>query len=272
MRSHVRDHVTKCEFCQRAKPPSNTRVGLYSAGTDSRPMQRLFIDFVGPLVRTRNGNKMGFNSAYHEATKSTFAEVFLGRSLNHPLQLQWKLKLEEPMSQTELEAQWRYAIRNLCEANRKTAVRYNAARQPHKFLMGDRVMSDIIVGSACTEDLMSWHSSDIGRAAERILGTPGFYSAILEPLHISTCEPSRMFSGDSYNWIHTTSGIPAYQSCLMWSCINSNRWFMGTTTGGMPLRTPIPEQRASDFGVTGVPPGVAAECSQEVPESDPGLN
>ncbi|KAJ4442426.1 hypothetical protein ANN_04012 [Periplaneta americana] len=58
MRSYVRDHVTKCELCQRAKPASNTLVGLYSAETDSRCLQRLFIDFVGPLVRTRNGNKV----------------------------------------------------------------------------------------------------------------------------------------------------------------------------------------------------------------------
>ncbi|KAJ4437811.1 hypothetical protein ANN_13749 [Periplaneta americana] len=83
--------------------------------------------------------QLGFNSTYHEATKSTPAELFLGRSLNHPLQLQWKLKLEEPMSQTELEAQWRDAIRNLRDAKRKNAVRYNAVRQPHKFLMGNRV-------------------------------------------------------------------------------------------------------------------------------------
>ncbi|KAJ4449523.1 hypothetical protein ANN_00924 [Periplaneta americana] len=204
MRSYVREYVTNCEFCPRAKPPSNTRVGLYSAETDSRPMQRLFMDFLRPLIRTRNGNKlilamvdgfskfvwlfplrdmtsksvvkilihqvfaqhsiqeciitdnatvfnskifndmcfqwgirhvntspyypqpnlverlnrnlksalivfhhdhqlawdkqlhtlqMGVNSTFHEATKSTPAELFLGRSLNHPLQLQWKLKL-----------------------------------------------------------------------------------------------------------------------------------------------------------------------------------
>jgi transposase InsO family protein len=29
----------------------------------------------------------GFNSAWHEATKSTPAKLFLGRELNHPLQL-----------------------------------------------------------------------------------------------------------------------------------------------------------------------------------------
>ncbi|KAJ4430232.1 hypothetical protein ANN_22444 [Periplaneta americana] len=54
---------------------------------------------------------------------------------------------------------------------------------------------DIIVGSACIEDLTSGHSSDYGWAAERILGTPGFYSALLEPLHFSTCKPSWMLSG-----------------------------------------------------------------------------
>ncbi|KAJ4447483.1 hypothetical protein ANN_09490 [Periplaneta americana] len=96
--------------------------------------------------------QMGFNSAYHEATKSTPADLFLGRSLNHPLQLQWKLKLEEPMSQTELEAQWRDAIGNLRDANRKTAVRYNAVRQPHKFLRGDRVRNYKIFAETCGSD------------------------------------------------------------------------------------------------------------------------
>ncbi|KAJ4436249.1 hypothetical protein ANN_18880 [Periplaneta americana] len=92
-----------------------------------------------PAREEESSIPMGFNSAYHEATKSTPAELFLGRSLNHPLQLQWKLKLEQPKSQAELEAQWRDAIHNLRDASRKTAVRYNAIRQPHKFLMGDRV-------------------------------------------------------------------------------------------------------------------------------------
>ncbi|KAJ4440562.1 hypothetical protein ANN_08707 [Periplaneta americana] len=88
-----------------------------------------------------------------------------------------EIEVEEPKSQAELEAQWRDAIRKLRDASRKTAVRYNAVRQPHKFLMGDRIRCYLSErnhrGSACTEDMTSGHSSDTGRAAERILGTPG---------------------------------------------------------------------------------------------------
>jgi transposase InsO family protein len=56
MRAEIFAYVRKCELCQRAKPAQNTRVGLHSADPSSRPMERLFIDFVGPLVRTKRGN------------------------------------------------------------------------------------------------------------------------------------------------------------------------------------------------------------------------
>jgi len=56
MRSEVFDYVRKCELCQRAKPAQNTRVGLHSASPASQPMEQLFVDFVGPLVRSKRGN------------------------------------------------------------------------------------------------------------------------------------------------------------------------------------------------------------------------
>jgi len=49
-------YVRKCELCPRAKPAQNTRVGLHSASPVALPMVRLFIDFVGPLVRIKRGN------------------------------------------------------------------------------------------------------------------------------------------------------------------------------------------------------------------------
>jgi hypothetical protein len=42
--------------CQRAKPAQTTQVEIHSASPSSRPMERLFIDFVGPLIRTKRGN------------------------------------------------------------------------------------------------------------------------------------------------------------------------------------------------------------------------
>lgn len=48
--------VRGCLECQRAKPAPNARVGLHSSAVLTRPMDRIFIDFVGPLVRSRRGN------------------------------------------------------------------------------------------------------------------------------------------------------------------------------------------------------------------------
>jgi len=56
MREDVFKYIQQCELCQRAKPAQNTRVGLHSAEQSSYPMERLFIDFVGPLVRSKRGN------------------------------------------------------------------------------------------------------------------------------------------------------------------------------------------------------------------------
>jgi hypothetical protein len=56
MRKEVFEYVRKCELCQRAKPAQNVRVGLHSAEPCSEPMERLFVDFVGPLVRSKRGN------------------------------------------------------------------------------------------------------------------------------------------------------------------------------------------------------------------------
>jgi hypothetical protein len=56
MRGDVFDYVKKCELCVRAKPAQNTKVGMHYARPSSEPMERLFIDFVGPLVRSKRGN------------------------------------------------------------------------------------------------------------------------------------------------------------------------------------------------------------------------
>jgi hypothetical protein len=62
LNQYVRRYVAKCDKCLRAKPARNTKVGFHSAETDSRPFQRLCVDFVGPLTRTRSGNRVdGFS-------------------------------------------------------------------------------------------------------------------------------------------------------------------------------------------------------------------
>jgi len=56
MRGEIFQYMRKCDLCQRAKPAQDTRVGLHSAIPCTRPMERVFVDFVGPLVRTKRGN------------------------------------------------------------------------------------------------------------------------------------------------------------------------------------------------------------------------
>ena len=56
MRGDVFKYVKSCELCQRAKPDQNMRVELYSTDPSALPLDRLCIDFVGSLVRSRRGN------------------------------------------------------------------------------------------------------------------------------------------------------------------------------------------------------------------------
>jgi hypothetical protein len=56
IRPDVAKYVTKCDVCQRAKPAQNTRVGLHNSQIVTKPMERIFIDIVGPIVRSRQGN------------------------------------------------------------------------------------------------------------------------------------------------------------------------------------------------------------------------
>jgi hypothetical protein len=78
MRKDVFDYVRKCELCQRAKPAQNAHVGLYSANPCAEPMEKLFIDFVGPLVRSKRGN-----IAILVVVDAFSKFVFLSRAQNH---------------------------------------------------------------------------------------------------------------------------------------------------------------------------------------------
>ena len=49
-------HVRNCYLCQRGKHAPNTRVGLHAAETSAKSLGKLFVDFIGPLTRTKRGN------------------------------------------------------------------------------------------------------------------------------------------------------------------------------------------------------------------------
>jgi hypothetical protein len=53
MRAEVCKFVRGCQDCQRAKPVQDS---LHSSEIATRPLERVFIDFFGPIVRSRSGN------------------------------------------------------------------------------------------------------------------------------------------------------------------------------------------------------------------------
>lgn len=57
MASDVKRRVKACEICCLSKPAQNTRVGFLSSKVPSRPMEKMHIDFVGPLPRSKLGNQ-----------------------------------------------------------------------------------------------------------------------------------------------------------------------------------------------------------------------
>jgi hypothetical protein len=56
MRLNVCKFIRRCHECQRAKPVRDSRVGLHSSEVVARPLERVFIEFFGPIVRSRKGN------------------------------------------------------------------------------------------------------------------------------------------------------------------------------------------------------------------------
>ena len=56
MTAEIFEYVRRCELCQRAKPAQDKSVGLHSDKSSTQPMGKLFIDFVGPLVRSKRGD------------------------------------------------------------------------------------------------------------------------------------------------------------------------------------------------------------------------
>jgi hypothetical protein len=252
MRQDVYAFVRNCMDCQRAKPSQDSQVGLHSSNVVPCPMERVFVDFVGPIVRSRRGNiavfvildgfskyvamypvrrisaevvktcllekyfpafgvpqaivsdnatvfksrtfynlcfswgirhittspyypqasqverfnrnlkvaltiyhnaqhtswdehlssfTLAFNSAIHESTAATPAILFLGREMNHPLALKWKLSdLDLDREPATLKQYWEEALKNLRKAQARVAARYNDGRRQADFGVGSLVL------------------------------------------------------------------------------------------------------------------------------------
>lgn len=53
--------VKQCLLCAKSKPAQQTNVGFLASKVASKPLERLYIDFVGKLPRTSRGNTMIFS-------------------------------------------------------------------------------------------------------------------------------------------------------------------------------------------------------------------
>ena len=56
MDADIRVRIRACEICALSKPALNTKMGLLASEVPTCPMERLYIDFIGKLPRSRSGN------------------------------------------------------------------------------------------------------------------------------------------------------------------------------------------------------------------------
>jgi hypothetical protein len=84
---------------------------------------------------------MAFNSAWYESTAATPSSLFLGRELDHPLGLKWRLcELELGADSKGPNEYWETALASLRRARARVAARYNVERRQAKFQVGDLVL------------------------------------------------------------------------------------------------------------------------------------
>lgn len=57
MNHDVKRLVKNCHLCNQAKPSNSALLGFLNSEREVQPMDKLFIDYLGPLPRTRKGNQ-----------------------------------------------------------------------------------------------------------------------------------------------------------------------------------------------------------------------
>lgn len=60
MAAEIQRLVGSCEDCKRGKPETGNRKGFLQSTREFHPLDKLFIDYVGPLARTKRGNRFIF--------------------------------------------------------------------------------------------------------------------------------------------------------------------------------------------------------------------
>ena len=56
MDADIRAHICSCEVCTFSKPALNTNLDLLAFEVPTCPMERLYINFIGTLSRSKSGN------------------------------------------------------------------------------------------------------------------------------------------------------------------------------------------------------------------------
>ena len=56
MSRDIRVKVRGCNTCCMSKPAQNTRLGMLASAVAEKPLQKLFIDYVGKFPRSKSGN------------------------------------------------------------------------------------------------------------------------------------------------------------------------------------------------------------------------
>lgn len=53
----IAERVRTCHICSLSKPSQNSKIGLLASEVAERPFEKIFIDYVGPYPRSKQGNK-----------------------------------------------------------------------------------------------------------------------------------------------------------------------------------------------------------------------
>lgn len=86
--------------------------------------------------------QLAFNSAKHESTGFSPAELFLSFTISHPLELHWNLDqlLSKNQAPQTNQDKWTEALGNLQKARQHRQTKYNSKRIPQPYKPGDWVM------------------------------------------------------------------------------------------------------------------------------------
>jgi len=99
---------------------------------------------------------LAFNTAVHESTKSIPDKLFLGTELKHPLLVRWDLFFVSTDGTGETnQSFWTQACKNLTQARKKVARRYDVNRKPYQFQVGDTVVYCMNLASSKAQNILA---------------------------------------------------------------------------------------------------------------------